>query len=77
VFVVGRGEGVTAPRSSEMNMSNDEGEHDYRPEAGYVSDAERRPSRCVRRLIAIAQNGASRSPISAHADRTKRRIAIT
>jgi hypothetical protein len=25
----------------------------------------------------IGQNGASRSPISAHADRTKRRIAIT
>jgi len=32
---------------------------------------------CVRRPIAIAQNGASRSPIPAHADRTKRRIAIT
>jgi hypothetical protein len=32
---------------------------------------------CARRLIAIAQNGALRSPISAHADHTKRRIAIT
>jgi hypothetical protein len=32
---------------------------------------------CVRRRIAIAQNGASRSPISADADRTKRRIPIT
>jgi hypothetical protein len=32
---------------------------------------------CVHRPIAIAQNGASRSPISADADRTKRRIAIT
>jgi hypothetical protein len=31
---------------------------------------------CVRRPIAIAQNGASRSPISAHADHTKRHIAI-
>jgi hypothetical protein len=37
----------------------------------------RQASSCVRRLIAIAQNGASRSPISADADRTKRRIAIT
>jgi hypothetical protein len=32
---------------------------------------------CVRRPIAIAQNGASRSPITADADHTKRRIAIT
>jgi hypothetical protein len=32
---------------------------------------------CVRRPIAIAQNGASRSPISDHPDHTKRRIPIT
>jgi hypothetical protein len=32
---------------------------------------------CARRRIAIAQNGASRSPISADADHTKRRMPIT
>jgi len=31
---------------------------------------------CVRRPIAIAQNGASRSPKTRHPDHTKRRIAI-
>ena len=32
-------EGVTAPRRAEKNTSNDESEHNCRPDAGYVPDA--------------------------------------
>jgi hypothetical protein len=39
--------------------------------------APRAERECARRRIAIAQNGASRSPISADADHTKRRMPIT